>query len=304
MLPSNPNNGKFQFSVIIITYNSIDMIPGCLASLSQALRSFSSQIFIIDNASSDRTDLWLSENRSHLETRFSCVQIIFNKQNLGYSAGTNQGLKRALGEWILLLNPDVILLPDTVTALLKCFAGDNRIGVVAPQLRFPHGGIQPSCRAFPGKRDVLVDCLGLNRLFASSARLNRWRMAGFDHRQSREVDQPQGAFLLMRQSVLREVGFLDERFPMFFSDVDWCLRVKQLGWRILFCAETYAYHKKGASVYQKRPQMILSSHRSFIRFFQKYDHTFAQKIATGLIYLLLLLVTLPRIILSFMGVRN
>ena len=121
-------------------------------------------------------------------------------------------------------------------------------------------------------------------------------MADFDHKSSRYVDQPQGAFLLAKSHVLNDVGLFDERFPMFFSDVDWCYRVKQHGWLIRFCSGTSVLHKKGASIYQRRAEMIVTSHRSFVDYFRKYDKNKWNQFTTFLIYILLLVISLPRFV--------
>ncbi len=306
MQPPTEKSDCIQLSAVIVTYNNIDMIADCLASLSQALHSLlsASEVLLIDNASSDQTGRWLQAHRRDLRKQFAQHQVILNDNNLGYTAGVNQGLKHATGRYILLLNPDIILQRDTIHTLLQCLESNPAIGVVAPQLRFLNDRIQPSCRNFPRKRDVIYDSTGLSFFFSKSAEFNRWRMGDYSHRESREVDQPQGAFLLARKTALDAVGLLDERFPMFFSDVDWCRRVKQQDWRILYCADTYAYHKRGASVFQKRPEMIVSSHRSFIQYFRKLDSTLWQKTGTALLHLLLLVITLPRVVFSFLERRN
>ncbi len=306
MQPPTEQRDCIQLSVIIVTYNSSDVIAECLASLSHALHSFpwASEVLLIDNASSDQTDRLLQANAEKLCRQFARHRIILNDKNLGYTAGINQGLQCATGRYVLLLNPDIVLQPDSIRRLLQRLESEPRVGVVAPQLRFFDHRIQPSCRSFPRKRDVVYDCIGLSFLFPKSAEFNRWRMGDFDHQESRDVDQPQGAFLVAKKAVLDAVGALDERFPMFFSDVDWCRRVKQKGWRILFCADAYALHKQGASVFQKRPEMIVSSHRSFVQYFQKYDVSHWQKYCSALLHLWLLVITLPRVMFSSLERRQ
>ena len=129
---------------------------------------------------------------------------------------------------MLFLNPDTILPPNCLTALLPALYADPGTGVVAPQLRFPpasSGFIQPSCRRFPTYWDLFCAFTGLTMLFPRSRFFNGWKMGDFDHRSPREVDQPQGACLLARPEVATQLGAWDERFPLFFSDVDWCRRV-------------------------------------------------------------------------------
>ncbi|RMF58121.1 MAG: glycosyltransferase family 2 protein, partial [Calditrichaeota bacterium] len=189
----------------------------------------------------------------------------------GFTRALNQGLARSRGEYILVLNPDTVLQPGCLTVLLGVLAERERVGVVAPQLLNPDGTVQPSCRRFPRYRDVLFEASGLSRAFSGSRVFNGWKMGDFDHTTGRGVDQPQGACLLFHRSVLTKVGLWDEGFPMFFSDVDWCRRVKHQGYEIWFEPTARVVHLQGRSIFQHRPRMIWSSHCSFYRYFKKYD---------------------------------
>lgn len=261
--------------------------------MTRASQSFRIQIFLIDNASQDRTLKVLQEN---IGTRYPDVVIFPQAHNLGYTKGINLGLQQCAGEYVLLLNPDVVLTPTCLTELLEQFRSNEYIGAVAPQLRNTDGTIQLSCRRLPHKHDVLFRVLGFSAVFRSSALFNGWYMPDFDHSKSRLVEQPQGAFLLVKRAVLESVGRLDDQFPMFFSDVDWCRRIMRTGWQIRFCAEALAYHHQGASVKQRRAEMIVSSHRSFYDYFAKYDKKSSDRIGTLFVGLLLLIVLVPRLI--------
>ncbi|NOY61095.1 MAG: glycosyltransferase family 2 protein [Calditrichaeota bacterium] len=292
------NRYRISISVIIVTFNNVRTILPCLVSLQKAFFQYHSQVFVIDNASSDDTISVLRQNQKSLSQYFSEFSLCLNDTNLGFTRAVNQGLKLASGDFVLLLNPDVVLQNDTIEKLLTCFSQENKIGVVAPQLRFANGKIQPSCRTFPRKRDVILELSGLAKLFPSSNIFNHWRMPDFDHQETRDVEQPQGAFLLARQKVLQQVGLLDERFPMFFSDVDWCRRIVAGGWRIRFCSGAFVMHLQGHSVFQRRGEMIVSSHRSFVAYFKKYDETFLQHVGSLFIALILYIILLPRILIA------
>ena len=274
----------FQFSIVIVTYNNIDTIKECLSSLSVSLGRADAELFLIDNASRDGTAEWLQFIGM---PSFSHTVFTANARNLGFTRAVNMGLSQCRGEAILLLNPDVILEADTLSILRRNLESEPDIGAVAPKLLYPDGRMQPSCRRFPNKLHLALD------LFGSGS---RWRMSDFDHDHSRDVDQPQGAFLLVRREVVRRVGLLDESFPMFFSDVDWCRRIRRDGWRIRFCAGARAVHAKGASVRQRRAAMIVSSHRSFIRYFEKYDRGRRDRLGTSLLHLALLILLPLRIL--------
>jgi GT2 family glycosyltransferase len=292
-----PETTPFEFSIVIVTYNNVDTIVKCLKSLAGALAGYNSQIFVIDNFSTDGTAGALKAFAKKRRL-FSHLVIDFNTENLGYTKAVNQGLHKARGNFILILNPDVILFASTLRLLHHKLEDDESIGIVAPQLLNTDGTIQPSCRYFPRKVDVVFKVLSLDRLFPDIFGFRRWYMPDFDFNSSRDVDQPQGAFLLVRKEVVDLVGFFDETFFMFFSDVDYCYRVRQSGWRIHFCAEASALHQQGASVFQFRPRMIVSSHRAFVQYFSKYDTCRGGRLATKGIEFLLLLATLPRLIVQ------
>ena len=147
---------------------------------------------------------------------------------------------------------------------------NDNFGIIAPQFLNSDGSIQPSCRRFPKHRDLLYTSLGLATILKKSPQFNHWKMGDFDHNSARFVDQPQGAFLLTQQKAVQQVGLLDELFPMFFSDVDWCRRFTEKGWKIFFYPNVQIVHHKGTSIYKNRLKMIWSSHQSFYRYFKKY----------------------------------
>lgn len=284
--PDRMRSQEIDISVIIVTFNSRTTIARCVQTLACSVFPLRVELILIDNASTDGTTSVLKKLIRGLCSEFAKVTVLYNKKNLGYTRAVNQGLARSRGRLVLLLNPDIEFPAPILTTLTAQF---ERLGIVAvaPQLRYPNGAIQPSCRRFPIKRDILFEVLGLTRIFCRSAFFNRWRMPDFAHDHSRAVEQPQGAFLLIKRSILQSIGQLDERFPMFFSDVDLCRRLYQHG-IIWFCAEVFAVHLRGASVKQVRERMIVSSHRSFADYFAKYDQTKLQIAVTRLIRFVLL----------------
>lgn len=182
--------------------------------------------------------------------------------------------------------------------LIDVLGSDHQTGVVAPQLRNPDGSLQPSCRRFPRRRDVTYECLGLNLLFPKSRLFNSWKMGDFDHLSQRRVEQPQGAFLLTTREVMNSVGLWDETYPMFFSDVEWCHRVKNAGLDIIFEPGARVMHQKGVSIYKRRAAMIWTSHISFYRYLKKYRAHGLGFIVNGLFGVFMVILALVRIGLS------
>jgi GT2 family glycosyltransferase len=277
-------------SAVVVTYNSERSIGACLSSLLAAVEGLSAEVWVIDNASEDGTCALVERIAASAPIP---IRLLRNKWNLGFTRATNQGLASASGRFLLLLNPDVEVPRGALPHLISFLERERDVGIVAPQLRFPDGSVQPSCRRFPRRRDLLFELLGLSRLFPESPLFNAWKMGDFDHLSRRDVDQPQGAFLLARREAVASVGLLDERFVMFFSDVDWCRRFWEKGWRVTFVPEVHAVHHKGASVFAHRVPALIASHRDFLRYFRKYP---ARCAAVDLCVAILLLVSLwPRV---------
>ena len=199
------------------------------------------------------------------------ISIIQNSDNLGYTIANNQGIQNANGEYLFFLNPDTLVPNGVINNLLNKIQEDKNCGAIAPQLRFPNGRIQNSCRRFPRRRDILYESIGLSKLFNNSKEFNYWKMGDFDHKITRSVDQPAGAAIIIPKKIIKEIGLLDEIFPMFFSDVDICKRIWDAGYNIQFNTNSFITHMSGASVYQKRIKMIVSSHLSFWKYFNKYN---------------------------------
>ncbi|MDZ7373460.1 MAG: glycosyltransferase family 2 protein [candidate division KSB1 bacterium] len=262
--------GTPRLTVVVVTYNSAPHVEGCLSSLARAAEGFQTWVRIVDNASGDRT-AEIAEKVAHTLQRPSLrFELVRADSNLGFTRAMNLALAGTEAEFFLWLNPDVRVEQDCLRILRDVLEKDPRCGAVAPQLRNPDGTVQPSCRRFPRHRDLFFELFGLSRLFPRSPFFAAWKMGDFDHRHPALVDQPQGACLLMRGEAVRDVGPLDERFVMFFSDVDYCRRLYQAGWHIRFEPAARATHEKGASVRQNRRAMIRLSHADFARYFDKW----------------------------------
>src|SRR5262249_53422120 len=159
------------------------------------------------------------------------------------------------------LNPDTEVQPEAIRYLLDFLADHPKVGIVAPKLLNSDGTVQRSCRQFPTFLGMLYELLGLSRLFPDNPRFREYKMLDWDHDDERQVDQPEGACLLLRREVIEQVGLLDEGFFMLFEEVDWCYRIKQAGWEIWFTPGAQVVHHYGQSIKQVKTRMILSSHR-------------------------------------------
>ena len=281
-------------SIIIVTYNSEKEIDNCIISLLPQLHEINGEILIIDNNSTDNTISQINN--------FECknISIVRNNGNFGYTKANNQGIKNAKSDYILFLNPDTIVPNGTIKNLLDEIIDNKNLWAIAPQLRFPDGRVQKSCRRFPRRRDILYESIGLSKIFKNSKEFNYWKMGDFDHNKTILVDQPAGAALLIPKNIIAEIGLLDEQFPMFFSDVDLCKRIWDRGNNIQYSTNSYITHKGGASVYRKRIKMIVSSHFSFWKYFNKYKTGLFDNVLNVLIGIFLLVLIPFRILLNLL----
>jgi len=253
-------------SVCIVNWNTREDLRLALRSLEQhRLPAEEMEVLVWDNASSDG-----SAEMVRREFAPALGGLTASEKNVGYARANNALLAQASGEFVLLMNPDVQVLPGTVQTLLAKARQDERTGGVACRLRYPDGRLQYSVRNFPSAALILWEALGLARLFPRSRTFGAYRMTWWDYGDEREVDQPMASLLLLRKRAVQQVGGFDEQFPLFFNDVDLCYRLKQAGWRILFTPQAEAIHRVAASTSQQRAQSVAASHEGLIRFFRKH----------------------------------
>jgi GT2 family glycosyltransferase len=252
-----------QLSVVIVNWNTRDFLLGALKSIYDAPPPFPLQTIVVDNASTDGSGQAVAE-------QFPNVRLIANAENAGYARGNNQGLEASTGRYVLLLNPDVVLPPGGLEKAVAILEARQDVGALGVRLVNPDGSVQRSIRGFPTPLSVLCEALGLSRLFPNSRLLGAYRMTWFTYDRQAEVDQPMGTFLLIPRRALEEVGLLDERFPIFFNEVDWCFRARQKGWKVLFSPAVEVVHFGGGSTRQVGARMAWESRRGLLDFYRKH----------------------------------
>ncbi len=253
-----------DISIIIVSWNSKDYLDGCLRSLAPGAGPFSFEVFVVDNASRDGSaDL--------VKKKFPWVHLILNSQNRGFAAANNQALRISRGRYVLLLNPDTRVHPKAIEGVVGFMDQHPDAAACGCLLLNEDGSVQHAVRRFPTFGFALgaKTILGRMGLFRRSYDLVKMRDASFDA--VMEVDQPSGAALFLRQSVLAEVGLLDERYFIFFEEVDLCRRIRDAGHRIYFFPDAHITHYGGRSRRQIREQIILPSLQSMLRYFRLHE---------------------------------
>ena len=271
--PSLSGKAELDLTVVVVSWNTRDLLDRSLETLKEDLERTSNssnlvtEVFVVDNDSKDGSAAMVAE-------KHGWATLIANDDNLGFAKANNQVLRQAKGRYILLLNPDTEVEPGALKTLIDFLEAHPKAGIVAPQLLNSDGSIQRSCRQFPTFTGMLFELIGLSKLFPKGSKMGTtfraYKMLDWEHDDEREVDQPEGACLLLRREVLEEVGLLDEGYFMLFEEVDWCYRIKKAGWQIWFTPSARVMHHYGQSIKQVKARMILSSHRGLYRFWRKH----------------------------------
>jgi N-acetylglucosaminyl-diphospho-decaprenol L-rhamnosyltransferase len=251
--------------IIIVNWNAGRQIQECLLSLSQTTHQGYSlgRVIVVDNASTDGSANGLSCPRLRLS-------VIKNSSNRGFAAACNQGAVGSTADYLLFLNPDTKILPETLTKSVECIADpeNSDIGILGVQLLEEGGEISRSCSRFPTTKSFISNMLGLNRLFP------RWFPDQFylewDHSQSRQVEQVMGAYFFVRDAVFKKTGGFDERFFVYFEEVDLSLRARQAGWSTYYLATAQCFHSGGGSSRQVKALRLFYSLQS--RTFYGFKH--------------------------------
>lgn len=220
--------------IVIINWNSGDYLHQCIDSIFiEENISLIGTVFVIDNNSSDKSLKKI--------TSYEKIEIIRNKENLGFAAGCNQGFKKCNSEYVLLLNPDAQLKQCTLTDCKAFLESNSQVDILGCQLINEEGEVGPSCSRFPSPSGFLKDALGLPKLFPKIF-IPGILMTDFDHKQGHFVDQVMGAFMFMRTSIFQKVGYFDEQFFVYFEEVDFSKRLADMGGKSYFNSNIKAIH--------------------------------------------------------------
>jgi GT2 family glycosyltransferase len=257
---------KTKIDIVIVNWNAGPNLRACIRSIAQYEDGLVGKIIVVDNGSTDGSE--------------ACVEglpgviLLRAGTNLGFGKACNLGAQESKSQYLLFLNPDTRLFADS---LIVPFAYLQRsehanIGICGIQMLDGHGHISRTCARFPSVVGFVVHALGLNKLHglrACSHRMEEW-----DHSTTREVDQVIGAFFLIRRSLFDLLGGFDERFFVYYEEVDLCYRASEAGWRSVYLAGAQAFHAGGASSGQVKAERLFYSLRSRLLYGFKHFSTF------------------------------
>ncbi len=273
-----------RLAIIIVNWNGRELLARCLRSIAETAGGLDCDVIVVDNGSTDGS-------QAMLRADFPTARLIDSPHNLGFAGGNNLALREALearGErreareshpkplascpklhdYLVLLNPDTVVQPGALQALVAFMQAHPRVGVAGAQLLNEDGSFQFSYARFPGLVDEFLILTGLGR-----RRHGPWYPSASPQQSARSHDRAEyamGACLIARADAAAEVGPLDEGFFMYSEEIDWCYRFRAAGWSVGYVADAPIVHLGGGSTRQVRPQMLAELYRSRVRFFQKH----------------------------------
>lgn len=238
-------------SVVILNYNTRELLREAIASVYRQDTAHTVALYVVDNSSTDAS-------ADMVEREFPAACLIRAPRNGGFAWGNNLALSRILADslseedtarrYVMLLNPDAALESGALDRLVAFLENVPTAGTVGPRVLLPDGALDLACRrSFPTPEVSFYRMAGLSRLFPRSRRFGRYNLSFLDPMEQADVDALTGAAMLVRESVVREVGLLDEAFFMYGEDLDWCYRIKSYGWRVVYYPEAVVQHHKRAS---------------------------------------------------------
>jgi len=231
---------NLDVSIIIITYNSFDTIRQCLDSIEKTVKKSSFEVIVVDNASSDG---------SVKEIQNSKFKIIRNKENLGFSKANNQGIKISQkSRYVLFLNPDTVVYKNTIDGMIDFMDKTPDAGAATCFVELKNGKLDGSChRGFPTPLRSMFYFIGLCKVFPKSKFFAGYNMTYLDFNRTHEIDALAGSFMITRREVGEKLNWWDEDYFFYGEDLDFCFRIKKLGYKIYFVPQYRALHYKGVS---------------------------------------------------------
>lgn len=245
------NNLNPELSIIIVSYNTKTELNACLTSVFQNIKQLNFEIIVIDNNSSDSSASMITRN-------FPDVILINNADNYGFAKAVNQGLKFAKGNYYLLLNPDTKVVNNAIEKLVDFAKNQQNLGAVGAKLLNPDGSIQPSCYNLPSVNNAILEYW-----FGKKGAYEKYVPK---LQEPVKVEAVVGAVMLISRTAIEKIGPLDERYFMYFEDLEWCRNAGKMGFKIFWNPQSEVVHVHGASasqIGQKAQNLLIKSSKIY-----------------------------------------
>jgi N-acetylglucosaminyl-diphospho-decaprenol L-rhamnosyltransferase len=249
---------ELSVTAVIVNYNAGDLLLPCIRSLRD---DGVADVVVVDNGSSDGS-------LDALGAAEPAVKVVPLGRNLGYGSAVNRGAHDVTADCLLIMNPDTLVEPGMVKALVAALERGPRVGIAGPRIEEPDGSLYPSARTFPSLADAIGHAF-LGLIVPSNPFTRRYRMLDWDHATARDVDWLSGACLLVRRRAFEEIGGFDEAYFMYLEDVDLCWRMQRAGWGVTYEPSARLVHFQGHSTSKRPYRMLLEHHRALLRWWQR-----------------------------------
>lgn len=249
-------------SIVIVSWNVRDLLQACLQSITDSGDELALEVIVVDSGSNDGSPDMVRE-------AFPEVKLMARPDNVGFPKGNNLGLTQANGRYLLLLNPDTELVGEALATMMAYMESYPQVGALGPQLLNPDGSVQSSRRRFPRLATAFFESTWLQAL-APRKLLRDYYVLDVRDDETAAVDWVTGACLLTRREVYEQIGGLDEDYFMYSEELDWCRRIKDAGWDIVYLPTAQVLHHVGKSSEQAVTHRHINYQRAKLRYFRKY----------------------------------
>ena len=231
-----------ELSIIITSYKNPELLRVCIDSIKKNYAGSDYELIVADSASSEKTEMMMRED--YPEIKFLPFQ-----KNVGFQQLVNDGFYASKGEYILILNGDIIVRPDSIEKLLSFLKNDPSVGIAGPKLLNFNETLQYSCFRFYSPLTILYRRTFLGNFGFAKSHLEKFLMKDFDHASLKEVDWLMGSALAASRQAIEKVGLMDSRFKMYLEDTDWCRRFWENGYKVVYfpTSQMYHYHGRGSA---------------------------------------------------------
>jgi GT2 family glycosyltransferase len=252
-------------SIIIVNWNTKELLLNCIESLYDETHDAAMEIIVVDNGSSDGSP-------EAVKSTYPQVKVICNNENLGFAKANNIGIAESVGRYVCLVNSDIKALDAVVDRLSAYMDQHPEIGAIGPKTVNDDMSIRVNTRRFPTLWNTFCETFFLADLFPSHSLFRGRTMTWFSHMETKNVDVLSGCFLMVRREVVEKVGALDDTFFIYGEDTDWCKRMNQNKWAVVFFADTKAIHYAGASSSAAPIRFLIELTKADLQYWKKHHN--------------------------------
>ena len=255
-----------DLSIIIVNYKTQAVTLNCLKSVFDSdFSNIKTEVIVVDNASGDGS-------AEAFKAAFPKIHLIVNDSNLGFSKANNIGIQAAKGNYVLLLNSDTEVRPDSISRCMDYIKKHSDIGALGCKVLLSDGTLDPACkRSFPTPSSGVFHTLKLDKAFPNSRIFGAYDLTYLDENKIYSLHCITGAFMMVPMNVIQHIGMLDEDYFMYGEDIDWCYRIKQAGYKVVYYPKAEITHHKRVSGFGKRnPKVVAAFYDAMTIFYDKH----------------------------------